>query len=147
MKPARDEHPDNPRPDAKGPDARGMGEADAAPVRALYRHMVGELRALSRTRHAHFEVRENFHHAFWLATVLGLSQKDFAESHGFRTSTVNRWVTGAKAPPPKRRPALVRDAIRMLDEEIAKGAPVPMRVFPEDEAAEPGRYKAGRPAG
>lgn len=115
-----------------------------SPLRVHYRKEVDELRDVIAT--VDLENRENFHHALWLVTEKGLSQKDFAEHRGFRASTVNRWVTGAKAPPPKRRPAVVRDALAMLYEEIRKGSPVVMKSFPEgdDADASPQRKRAAK---
>jgi hypothetical protein len=122
-----------------GKDANGRV---GSPLRVHYRKEVDDLRDVIAT--VDLENRENFHHALWLVMEKGLSQKDFAEHRGFRASTVNRWVTGAKAPPPKRRPAVVRDALAMLYDEIRRGAPVVMKSFPEgdDADASPERKRA-----
>ncbi|HWE44848.1 MAG TPA: hypothetical protein VG407_02380 [Caulobacteraceae bacterium] len=130
--------------DDAAPDAVG------APFRVLYRKHVDELH--NAVRHYDLEDRDNFVHALWLVMQSGLSQKDFAEHRGFRASTVNRWVTGAKAPPPKRRPAIVRDALAMLETAIREGRPVIMGSYGEDDAelgeqaAEPTPVAPARPA-
>src|SRR5215469_5530705 len=100
-----------------------------SPFRVLYRQEVEALREAIRT--ADLEDRDNFVHALWMIMEKGLTQKEFAEHRGFRASTVNRWVTGAKAPPPKRRPAIVRDAFAMLEHAIRDREPVIMRTFSE----------------
>jgi len=119
-------------------------ERVGSPLRVHYRKEVDELRDVIAT--VDLENRENFHHALWLVMEKGLSQKDFAEHRGFRASTVNRWVTGAKAPPPKRRPAVVRDALHMLYDEIRRGTPVVMKSFSEGEDADasPERGRAAK---
>jgi hypothetical protein len=124
--------------DPQAPDAVG------APFRVLYRKHVDELH--NAVRHYDLEDRDNFVHALWLVMQSGLSQKDFAEHRGFRASTVNRWVTGAKAPPPKRRPAIVRDALAMLETAIREGRPVIMGSFGEDDDEAEVGEQAAKPA-
>src|SRR5262249_53007788 len=123
---------------------RGGKNAVGSPLRVHYRKEVDELRDVIAT--VDLENRENFHHALWLVMEKGLSQKDFAEHRGFRASTVNRWAPGARAPPPTRRPAVVRDALTMLYDEIRRGTPVVMRSFPEGEDADasPERGRAAK---
>ena len=118
------------------------------PFRVLYRKQLDALHRAVLSED--LEDRNNFVHALWLVMQAGLSQKDFAEHRGFRASTVNRWVTGAKAPPPKRRPAIVRDALAMLEQAIRDDAPVIMRTYGEDDgddaAAEPVERAEAQPA-
>ncbi len=111
--------------------ADGGGPQVGSPWRVAYRREVDALRELIRTED--MEDREHFAHALWMVMQKGLSQKDFADHRGFRASTINRWVTGAKAPPPKRRPAIVRDAFAMLEEAIRNGEPVIMRTIVDED--------------
>jgi ketosteroid isomerase-like protein len=110
-------------------------EIVGSPWRVAYRREVDALREMIRTED--MEDREHFAHALWMVIQKGLSQKDFADHRGFRASTINRWVTGAKAPPPKRRPAIVRDAFAMLEEAIRNCEPVIMRTIADVDTVAP----------
>jgi hypothetical protein len=46
--------------------------------------------------------------------ALAGNQTAFAEEHGYQPGTVSRWVNGSKAPPPKRRFPVLRDAFAHL---------------------------------
>jgi hypothetical protein len=119
-------------------------EAIGFPFRVLYRKQIDALHKAVLSEN--LEDRNNFVHALWMIVESGLSQKAFAEHRGFRASTVNRWVTGAKAPPPKRRPAIVRDALAMLEQAISNGEPEIMRTFGEEDEADVAGQSVGRAA-
>jgi hypothetical protein len=54
-----------------------------------------------------------------LAMALAGNQTAFAEEHGYQPGTVSRWVNGSKAPPPKRRGPVLRDAFAHLQQAAA----------------------------
>ena len=131
------------RENANGGDEPAPPGSIGLPFRVLYRKQIDALHKAVLAEN--LEDRNNFVHALWLVMQSGLSQKDFAEHHGFRASTVNRWVTGAKAPPPKRRPAIVRDALAMLEHALRDAEPVIMRTYGEEDDADDAGQNVGRP--
>jgi hypothetical protein len=122
--------------------AASAPETIGFPFRVLYRKQIDALHKAVLSEN--LEDRNNFVHALWMIVESGLSQKAFAEHRGFRASTVNRWVTGAKAPPPKRRPAIVRDALAMLEQAISNAEPEIMRTFGEEDDADVGEQNVAR---